>query len=97
MEKVEQYIKEHTRNCSNEIIIPTQDGCSYTKGYTSWLTPDDARKIAEIAREETINEVCEWIKNNVYSYTWCDFLQHERGVETGKLIEDLKKYLEDKA
>jgi hypothetical protein len=60
MEKVEQYIKEHTRNCSNEIIIPTQDGCSYTKGYTSWLTPDHARSVAQIAREETIKEVCEW-------------------------------------
>jgi len=83
MEKVEQYIKEHTRNCSNEIIIPTQDGCSYTKGYTSWLTPDDARKIAEIAREETIKEVCEWLDNHtMLSEKW--------------YIEDLKKHLEGK-
>ena len=65
MEKVEQYIKEHTRNCSNEIIIPTQDGCSYTKGYTSWLTIDDARKVADIARQETIKEMYEYISKNL--------------------------------
>ena len=46
-----------------------------------------------IEREETIKEVCEWLDNNVYSYYWCDFLQHERGIEKGKLIKDLKKHL----
>ena len=95
MEKVEQYIKEHTRNCSNEIIIPTQDGCSYTKGYTSWLTPDDARKVANIAREETIKEVCEWLDNhNDYI---CGSTNGIARYDMDKLIEDLKKHLEDKA
>ena len=87
MSRIEEFIKEYTRNCSNEIIIPTQDGCSYTKGYTSWLTPDHARKVAEIAREETIKEVCEWIKYN-----------NENG---GCLFDgwenDLKKHLEGKS
>lgn len=86
MEKVEQYIKEYTRNCNNEIIIPTQDGCSYTKGYTSWLTPDHARKVAEIAREETIKEVCEWIKYN----------NENGGCSFDGWENDLKKHLNSK-
>ena len=89
MEKVEQYIKEHTRNCSNEIIIPTQDGCSYTKGYTSWLTPDHARKVAEIARKETIKEVCEWLDNNVTGFCVINDTYDVDGC-----IEDLKKAFE---
>ena len=97
MEKVEQYIKEHTRNCSNEIIIPTQDGCSYTKGYTSWLTPNQARNVAEIARKETIKEVCECIKCNVSKYSWYDLIEHNVEFNVSGLIEDLKKYLEGKA
>ena len=93
MEKVEQYIKEHTRNCSNEIIIPTQDGCSYTKGYTSWLTPDHARSVAQIAMEETIKEVCEWLYNhNDYICSTNNIISYDMD----KLIADLKKYLEGK-
>jgi len=73
MEKVEQYIMEKTNQFSNE------DGFDYIP----WLTPDHARKAAEIAREETIKEVCEWLDNHtMLSEKW--------------YIEDLKKHLEDK-
>ena len=84
MEKVEQYIKAHTITCSNKSLRNDK--------YYEWLTPANARAVAEIARKETINEVCEWIKHNVYSYTWYDFQQHEGGIERGKLIGDLKKH-----
>lgn len=86
MKAVEEYIKKYTRNCSNEILVNSDE--SYTnipsKGeYHPWLTPDQARGIAEIVREETIKEVCEWLDNHtVLSEKW--------------YIEDLKKYLEDK-
>jgi anaerobic selenocysteine-containing dehydrogenase len=96
MKAVEEYIKNYTRNCCNEFsktISVGLGGYISRKGFAPWLTPDHARKVAEIAREETIKEVCEWIEKNVYSYTWCEFQQHERGVEKDKLIEDLKKYL----
>jgi len=77
MEKVEQYIRKNTNQFSNE------DGFDYIP----WLTPDHARKVTEIAREETIKEVCEWIKYN-----------NENG---GCLFDgwenDLKKHLEGKA
>ena len=76
MSKAENYIRKNTNQFSNE------DGFDYIP----WLTPDVARKAVEIAREETIKEVCEWIKYN-----------NENG---GCLFDgwenDLKKYLEDK-
>ena len=77
MSKAEKFILESTNQFSNE------DGFDYIP----WLTPDHARKVTEIAREETIKEVCEWIKYN-----------NENG---GCLFDgwenDLKKHLEGKA
>lgn len=86
MSRAEKFIQDYTRNCSNEIIVPTQDGNSYTKGYTHWLTPDHARKVAEIAREETIKEVCEWIKYN----------NENGGCSFDGWENDLKKHLNSK-
>ena len=59
MEKIEQYIKEHTNRYSNHVEL-----APYITGFTKWLTIDDARRVAEIAMNETIKEVCEWIKYN---------------------------------
>lgn len=78
MEKVEQYIKEHTRN--------TYNYNSYEQVPTPWLTPDDARKVAEIVKEETIKEVCEWIKYN----------NENGGCSFDGWENDLKKHLNSK-
>ena len=56
MKAVEEYIKEHTNKYSNHVELAAN-----ITGFTPWLTVDDARKVAQIAREETINEVCEVI------------------------------------
>lgn len=91
MKKVEQYIKDYTKICSNENV------CSY---YEPWLTPDHARCVAEIAREETIREVCEWIKNHLNDdYISVDEESVRMGfpysyLETDLFIEDLKGHLE---
>jgi hypothetical protein len=78
MKKVEQYIKEHTNRYSNHVEL-----APYITGFAEWLTIDDAKNVAKIAREETINEVCEWLDNHtMLSEKW--------------YIEDLKKHLEDK-
>jgi len=62
-----------------------------------WLIKNEALEAVEIAREEAIKEVCEWIKNNIYTYVWYEFTHHEKGIETDELIvEDLKKHLEGK-
>ena len=56
MKKVEQFIQEHTRN--------TYNYNSHEQNPTLWITPEEARKVAEIAREETIKEVCEWLDSH---------------------------------
>jgi len=66
MTKAEQYIQDCTRHCSNEIIVSTPDGNSYTKDYESWLTPDQARRAVEISKEDLIDKACKWL-NNFYS------------------------------
>ena len=80
MSKAEKFIRENTRNKVNHI----------TENFP-WVPVVDARKAVEIAREE----IYEWIKNNAYSYTWCDYLQQERGMEISKLIDDLKQAMKD--
>ena len=54
MSTAEIYISDYTRNCSNEL-----------KGgiYHEWLTPDDARSAVEIAKEEVLLNVAEWIED----------------------------------
>ena len=84
MEKVEKFIQVNTKTLSNNIIIKGRE-CAYVE-YRPWLTPDDARKVAEIAREETIKEVCEWIKYN----------NENGGCSFDGWENDLKKHLNSK-
>ena len=64
MDKVEQYIQDYTRHGSNEIIHRHPE----SNPYTPWLTPDHAREVAKIAREETIEEAFKWIEHNILNY-----------------------------
>ena len=62
MSNAEKFISEHTRNCSN--LIQSYDGdCNPQVIYQPWLTPDQARRAVEIAREETLLEVASWIND----------------------------------
>lgn len=89
MKAVEKYIKEHTEEGSSPII----DWDGNIAIYQPWITPANAREVAQIAREETIKEVCDYIK------------EHREEVETEDngisgwipdlFVEDLKKHLSD--
>ena len=57
--RVEKYISDCTRNCSNELIAVESRAGKEVVSYHEWLTPDQARKAVEIAREETLQEVKE--------------------------------------
>ena len=100
MKKVEQYIKDYTKTCSNEYLTDSKSdglgGYISHKKFCPWLTPDHARRVAEIAREETVKEVCEWLKSNWMKYHWYDPYEDNEGYNGDGLIEDLKKNLEDK-
>lgn len=61
--KVEKYINDYTRHCSNELsTVEYSDGRKVTE-YHEWLTPDNARSIAEIAKEEMIEKAATWFAN----------------------------------
>ena len=55
MSKAEKFIEDCTRNCSNYTGVINKK--TYESYYVPWLTPDQARKAVEIAREETLQEV----------------------------------------
>ena len=88
MSKAEDYIKEHTRQCSNT-FWDKNDG-EYN---CSWLTPDQARKAVEIAREE----IYEWLRNVSFDdYKIADEESYRMGcpyddIDVNRLINDLKK------
>lgn len=53
MSRAEKFIEDYTRNCYNYN--------SYAQDPIPWLTPDDARKAVEIAREEMMAKACEYL------------------------------------
>ena len=64
--KAEQFIKDCTRRCSNVVYYYNRNfthGTDYIEGsgievqYSPWLTPDQALRAVEIAREEIINTI----------------------------------------
>lgn len=89
MGKAEKFIQDYTRNCSNEIIRNNND--SFTnipkKGeYCPWLTPDQARRAVEIAREEVIEETVDWLTKHAKKY----YFNKDRYLGTDELVEDYK-------
>ena len=77
MSKAEKFISDCTKNCSNESL---KNGFYY-----SWLTPDQARKAVEIAREE----IYEWLEKNIYMYNG------ECEGDRKAIINDLKQAIKD--
>ena len=55
MDKIEQFIQDYTKRCSNVMYTEAKLGGEL---FYPWLTPDDAMAAAKIAREETIEAVC---------------------------------------
>ena len=64
MSKAEDYIQKYTKNCSNETRITIGKVSHWEKH--PWLTPDHARAVAQIAKEEMIERVCEYFRSNHY-------------------------------
>ena len=90
MSKAEKFIEDYTRNCSN--IEYTQG--VYTPSYQPWLTPDQARKAVEIAREEMIDKVIGWIeeiKNHHHIMRYSDSCEPP----ISELIEWFKNYMKE--
>ena len=70
MSKVEKYICDCTRNCSNYTVFIEKK--TYKGIYVPWLTPDQARRAVEIAREEIIESVVEFLSKEENIPLWDD-------------------------
>ena len=94
MSKAEKFIEERTKRCSNLAHFEDLNGNVWEEN-TPWLTPDQARRAVEIAREETIKEVLEWLNSHYRDYM---YNPTEKQLETFfgmDMIEDLKKTLDN--
>ena len=88
MSKAEKFIQERTKNCSNAIYDPYDTGDAITI-YAPWLTPDQAKKAVEIAKEEMIEKVCEYLEPKIWAMNMGD------QKFTDECIEDLKQAMKD--
>jgi hypothetical protein len=77
MSKAEEFIQNYTSNCYNYN--------SYAQDPIPWLTPDQARRAVEIAREE----IYEWLSENFFNYFEARMSMFEM------CLEDLKQAMKN--
>jgi hypothetical protein len=79
MSKAEEFIKKQSHIIENPTSV--------------WISSYNARRAVDIAREEIVNEVCDYIKNNLYKHLYvCD---GEAGFPTSQFINDIKQAMKD--
>ena len=83
MNKAEEFIQNYTRNCSNEIIGGGWNNGEFVHIFKPWLTPDEARRAVEIAKEEIIEKVCMYLN------------EHRNGVIDDEYIINLNKAMKN--
>jgi hypothetical protein len=92
MSQAEEFIKKNTKDCSNQYDFPEyfENGIKRLKEYQPWLTPDEARKVVEIASEEMIEKACEYLDGLIEIF-------NDRGHQLKKerIIGGLKQAMED--
>ena len=64
MGKAKQFIKDYTSRCSNELCAVEDKYGKKVISFREWLSPEQALRAVEIAREELIGRACDWIKYN---------------------------------
>jgi hypothetical protein len=80
MSRAEEFIEKNINNGSSDIIGWDDNGLTV---YQPWLTPNQAKKAVEIARQE----IYEWLKEYVYIYSDDLYLEG--------LIRDLKRAMKN--
>lgn len=90
MTKAEQYIQEHTRNCSNTTKGYCTRGASVPSYNLPWLTPDQARKAVEIEKEEMIEKAREYLDGLIELLN-----DHGHGLKKERIIGELKQAMEE--
>ena len=77
MSKAEEYIENYTNRCSNEVGSALYREIHHLEPeYTPWLTPDHARRVAQIAKEEVIEKAVKWLNKNTGFFNEKDFRKY---------------------
>ena len=99
MSKAEEFIREHTRNCSNLMQVPTlDDKGNIVPEAHPWLTPDQARRAVEIAREEIVEKVTNYLNTKLYDWVQISHFGRREYPDTimkRDFIYDLKQAMKD--
>ena len=93
--KAEQFIKDYTRRCSNVLCAVEDKYGNKVISYREWLTPDQALSAVAIEREEVIEEVLKWLRNNYRNYMHNPTGEKLEAFFGGDMITDLEKELEE--
>jgi hypothetical protein len=93
MSRAEKFIEDYTRNCSNQYDLPEyfENGIKRLKEYQPWLTPDQAKRAVEIAREE----IYEWLANHYRDYMHNPTGKKLEAFFGGDMISDLDIAMKD--
>lgn len=89
--KVESYIDSCTRNCSNEIGV---DAAEEEPLYYPWLSPEHARSVALIAKEELAEKIDKWLYNCIF-YACLHPNSSTPTVNVSNFRKAFRKFLED--
>ena len=68
MSKAEKFIQDCTRGCSNELCAVEDRFGKKVISYHEWLTPDQALKAVEIAKEELLEKAVLWVKTHTFMF-----------------------------
>jgi len=90
MSRAEKYIEENTRNCSNQSKWGIETPNKSIIYVQPWLTPDDARSAVEIAKEEMIKNVCEYLDGFIELFN-----EHGHRLKKERIIDGLKQAMKD--
>lgn len=95
MSKAGKFIQDYTRNCSNVVAYSGMIEGNELR-YHEWLTPDQARKAVEIAREEIIEKVVHHIIHNTRTVHYNNYDTREFNKPSlDNIINDLKQAMKD--
>jgi hypothetical protein len=89
--KAEQFIKDYTNHCSNEMVF--EDG-SGSHLYEPWLTPEQALRAVEFAREEMIAKAQDWIADT-FKYDGSEDFNGGADDAMSMLLDEFTKYMEE--
>ena len=87
----EQFIKEYTNNCSNELCAVEDRYGKKVLSYREWLAPEQALRAVEIAKDAFIEKAEDWVKNRAELFV----IQTQLTMyyDYKRAVEDFKKYM----